>query len=74
MVRDLEVIKDSYRVLAVQPVDMFPNTFHIESVARLEKNNALFYTAFDNTNDPIVLRFLAKSSYIFPGFRLTSKE
>lgn len=37
MARDLGMIKDSYRVLEVQPVDMFPHTYHIESVARLER-------------------------------------
>jgi len=37
MARDLSVLKKSYRVLEVQPVDMFPHTYHIESVARLEK-------------------------------------
>ncbi|MBU4419676.1 MAG: 23S rRNA (uracil(1939)-C(5))-methyltransferase RlmD [Proteobacteria bacterium] len=37
MARDLGMIKDDYSVLEVQPVDMFPHTYHIESVARLEK-------------------------------------
>lgn len=37
MARDLEMIKNDYRLIEVQPVDMFPHTFHIESVARLEK-------------------------------------
>jgi 23S rRNA (uracil1939-C5)-methyltransferase len=37
MARDLGMLKESYRVLEVQPVDMFPHTYHIESVARLEK-------------------------------------
>jgi 23S rRNA (uracil1939-C5)-methyltransferase len=37
MARDLGILKDSYSVLEVQPVDMFPHTYHIESVARLEK-------------------------------------
>ena len=37
MARDLGMIKDIYRVLEVQPVDMFPHTYHIESVARLER-------------------------------------
>ncbi|OEU66314.1 MAG: 23S rRNA (uracil-5-)-methyltransferase RumA [Desulfobacterales bacterium PC51MH44] len=37
MARDLGMLKDSYSVLEVQPVDMFPHTYHIESVARLEK-------------------------------------
>ena len=37
LARDLGMIKDGYRVLEVRPVDMFPHTFHIESVARLER-------------------------------------
>ncbi len=37
MARDIGMLKDRYRVLEVQPVDMFPHTFHIESVARLER-------------------------------------
>ena len=35
MARDLEHLKTSYDIVEVQPVDMFPHTFHIESVARL---------------------------------------
>ncbi|MDP2647220.1 MAG: 23S rRNA (uracil(1939)-C(5))-methyltransferase RlmD [Desulfobacterales bacterium] len=35
MARDIALLKDHYTVLEVQPVDMFPHTFHIESVARL---------------------------------------
>ena len=37
LARDLLSIKEQYRVLEVQPVDMFPHTFHIEAVARLER-------------------------------------
>jgi 23S rRNA (uracil1939-C5)-methyltransferase len=37
MARDLGLLKEKYRVLEVQPVDMFPHTYHIESVARLER-------------------------------------
>jgi 23S rRNA (uracil1939-C5)-methyltransferase len=35
MARDMLELKEDYTVMEVQPVDMFPHTFHIESVARL---------------------------------------
>jgi 23S rRNA (uracil1939-C5)-methyltransferase len=35
MARDIALLKDLYDVVEVQPVDMFPHTFHIESVAML---------------------------------------
>jgi 23S rRNA (uracil1939-C5)-methyltransferase len=37
MARDLKMMQDCYRLVEVQPVDMFPHTYHIEAVARLEK-------------------------------------
>ena len=37
MARDMLLLKEAYAILEVQPVDMFPHTFHIESVAKLEK-------------------------------------
>jgi 23S rRNA (uracil1939-C5)-methyltransferase len=37
LARDLALMKDTYQVIEVQPVDMFPHTFHIESVACLGK-------------------------------------
>jgi len=37
LARDLFLLKERYEVREVQPVDMFPHTWHIESVARLEK-------------------------------------
>jgi 23S rRNA (uracil1939-C5)-methyltransferase len=39
MARDIAMLKDDYRLIEVQPVDMFPHTFHIESVAKLEKRS-----------------------------------
>ena len=37
LARDLELLKAHYEICEVQPVDMFPHTFHIEAVARLER-------------------------------------
>ena len=35
--RDLELMKGMYRVTKVQPVDMFPQTHHVENVVLLDK-------------------------------------
>ena len=35
--RDLQVLDEQYKVAAVQPVDMFPHTPHVENVVLLEK-------------------------------------
>jgi 23S rRNA (uracil1939-C5)-methyltransferase len=37
LARDLGLLKEAYQVLEVQPVDLFPHTYHIESVAMLVK-------------------------------------
>ncbi len=38
LARDLAMLAQTYHAVEVQPVDMFPHTFHIESVALLNKN------------------------------------
>jgi len=35
--RDLALMKDSYKITKVQPVDMFPQTHHVENVVLLER-------------------------------------
>jgi 23S rRNA (uracil1939-C5)-methyltransferase len=40
LARDLVLLKEAYQLQEVQPVDLFPHTFHIESVARLVKRGA----------------------------------
>ena len=37
LARDISLLNEMYVVLEVQPVDMFPHTFHIEAVAKLER-------------------------------------
>ncbi|HYI78163.1 MAG TPA: 23S rRNA (uracil-5-)-methyltransferase RumA, partial [Chryseolinea sp.] len=33
--RDLKILSEKYDILAVQPVDMFPHTVHVENVVSL---------------------------------------
>lgn len=35
--RDIDLLSSAYRVTRVQPIDMFPQTFHVENVVLLEK-------------------------------------
>jgi len=39
LARDLHLLNDIYNIERIIPVDMFPNTFHVESVALLSKIN-----------------------------------
>jgi len=37
--RDLQILDEKYAVAAIQPVDMFPHTHHIENIVQLERKN-----------------------------------
>ena len=37
LARDLNILKENYNVLEITPVDMFPNTYHCESITVLER-------------------------------------
>lgn len=37
LVRDLNILKDTYEIIEVTPFDMFPNTYHVENVCLLSK-------------------------------------
>ena len=34
--RDLELLEENYKVVTLQPIDMFPHTHHVENIALLE--------------------------------------
>lgn len=36
--RDLAMLSEKYTVSEIQPIDMFPNTYHVETVCLLKKN------------------------------------
>jgi 23S rRNA (uracil1939-C5)-methyltransferase len=35
--RDLQLLSEKYKVLEIQPFDMFPQTYHVENIVLLEK-------------------------------------
>ena len=35
--RDMEMMSEDYTITAVQPVDMFPHTYHVENICRLDR-------------------------------------
>ena len=36
LARDLKLLKDTYEIISIQPVDMFSNTYHVETICKLE--------------------------------------
>ena len=41
LARDLALFKDAYQIEKVQPVDMFPNSMHVETVALLTRKDSV---------------------------------
>ena len=52
--RDLALLDGAYRVEAVQPVDMFPHTHHVENVVKLVAALTQYFR---------ILRFLYKNRF-----------
>ena len=40
LARDLGILKEKYDILEIQPVDMFPHTHHVETIALLHLKRA----------------------------------
>ena len=37
--RDLNILKEYYDIIEITPLDMFPNTLHVESIASLKRKD-----------------------------------
>jgi 23S rRNA (uracil1939-C5)-methyltransferase len=37
--RDLKILSENYKIMEVQPVDMFPHTMHVENIVSLVRNS-----------------------------------
>jgi len=37
LARDLNILKDNYDIIEINPIDMFPNTYHVENTVILER-------------------------------------
>ena len=37
LARDLNILKEHYAIQEITPVDMFPNTYHVECVCALNR-------------------------------------
>ena len=37
LARDLNILKEKYCIKMIQPIDLFPNTHHVESICILER-------------------------------------
>lgn len=46
LARDLASLREAYEIMEIQPIDLFPHTFHVESVVRLEKTGHRLQGAF----------------------------
>lgn len=52
MARDIEILtKQGYQLVKVQPVDMFPQTYHVEAVALLSKLDSKDYISIEHPMD-----------------------
>jgi len=39
LARDINLFKDGYTVEEIIPLDLFPHTYHVESITKLKRKN-----------------------------------
>ena len=42
LVRDLKILNSIYNIIEITPFDMFPNTYHVETITRLKKRKKVY--------------------------------
>ena len=56
ILQDLKMLKEGYEIESIQPVDMFPNTYHVETITLLQRKDIddRLKVRFDLDNVPLV--------------------
>jgi 23S rRNA (uracil1939-C5)-methyltransferase len=64
LARDLALLKDHYSIEVIQPVDMFPQTYHVETVALLSKLQTEHHLDIEIGEDELSeIDFLKEATY-----------
>lgn len=64
LARDLKLLKEEYEIISIQPIDMFPNTLHVETVVLLSHRKVDDYVEVEiNTDDFPITSAELKATY-----------